>query len=62
MVGLDDLRTRWDDLRSSLWFLPGAMTASAVVAAWVLLRADRWVVASELELGPWGYGGDRLSP
>lgn len=57
MVGLGDLRTRWDDLRSSLWFLPAAMTVSAVVAAWVLLRADRWVVASELELGPWGYGG-----
>lgn len=57
MVGLGDLRARWDDLRSSLWFLPAAMTVGAVVAAWVLLRADRWVVASELELGPWGYGG-----
>jgi uncharacterized membrane protein len=51
------LRTLWDDLRSSLWFLPGVMTVGAVFAAWSLLRADRWVVASELELGPWGYGG-----
>lgn len=57
MVGLGSLRTMWDDLRSSLWFLPGMMTVGAVVAAWSLLRADRWVVASELELGPWGYGG-----
>lgn len=57
MVELGGIRALWDDLRSSLWFLPGVMTVGAVVAAWSLLRADRWVVASELELGPWGYGG-----
>ena len=56
MVG-NRLRTLWDDLRSSLWFLPGLMTAAAIAAAWALLQADRWVDAEELELGPWGYGG-----
>jgi uncharacterized membrane protein len=57
MVGPGSLRTLWDDLWSSLWFQPGVMTVGAVAAAWSLLRADRWVVATELELGPWGYGG-----
>lgn len=48
---------RWDDLRASLWFVPGLLAVAAVALAWVVLRLDRWAADNEVGELAWAFSG-----
>jgi len=45
----------WDSLRTSFWFLPSAMAASAVALSFVLLKVDTWLGAETVRDLGWLY-------
>ncbi|HUP19185.1 MAG TPA: DUF2254 domain-containing protein [Gemmatimonadota bacterium] len=47
----------WEDVRSSLWFVPGVFTLGGIGLAWLVLRFDRYAVNAELDPFSWAYGG-----
>lgn len=47
----------WEDVRSSLWFIPGILTLGGALLAWSLLRLDRYTQDSDLDPLAWAYGG-----
>lgn len=47
----------WDDMRASLWFVPGLVSVIAVALAWVVLRLDRWAADNEVGELAWAFSG-----
>lgn len=45
------------DVRSSLWFIPGALAATAIAAAWAVLRLDRWIDTTPAAEAVRAFGG-----
>lgn len=54
---MERIRTVWDDLRSSLWFVPTALSVGAVLLSRVSLAVDRWIVVTHPDGLTWVYGG-----
>ncbi|MDX1660835.1 MAG: DUF2254 domain-containing protein [Gemmatimonadota bacterium] len=54
---MEKLRAIWDDLQSSLWFVPTAVSLSSVVVARVAIEIDHWIIAEQPEGWTWIYGG-----
>lgn len=50
------LQHLWHELISGYWFRPGMMCVAAVCIATALIRFDRWLLSSRVDLG-WFYGG-----
>jgi uncharacterized membrane protein len=49
---VDRLRSRWSDLRSGLWLLPGLIVVALVVLAFVVIQVDHMLGDTEV-----GFGG-----
>jgi uncharacterized membrane protein len=49
---VDRLRSRWSDLRSGLWLLPGLIVGALVVLAFVVIQVDHMLGDTEV-----GFGG-----
>lgn len=49
---MDRLRSRWSDLRSGLWLLPGLIVVALVVLAFVVIQVDHMLGDTEV-----GFGG-----
>lgn len=49
---MDRLRSRWSDLRSGLWLLPGLIVGALVVLAFVVIQVDHMLGDTEV-----GFGG-----
>lgn len=47
----------WEDVQTSLWFLPGVFTTGGAALAWTVLRLDRWAADSELAPIAWAFSG-----
>lgn len=47
----------WDNMRASLWFLPGLVSVAAVALAWTVLRLDRWAANNEVGALAWAFSG-----
>lgn len=57
---MERLSAMWEDVRSSLWFRPAALTLSAILLAFAALGLDRSLVDRGVELPAW-LGGDPAS-
>ena len=51
------LRTHWDLLRSSFWFLPALMVSGAVVLAYATVDLDETMALRGVEAPSWVYSG-----
>jgi len=47
----------WENIRSSLWFIPALMVLGAFVLAMISIRIDRWLDARESEISGVLFGG-----
>lgn len=47
----------WENLRSSLWFLPSVVTIAGIALAWTVLRLDRYTFDADVDPFAWAYGG-----
>lgn len=51
------VRNLWENVRSSLWFLPGIMVLACTLLAIALIRLDRYLDAQESEISGVLFGG-----
>lgn len=54
---MEKLRSIWDDLRSSLWFVPAALSFGTLILFLVAREIDRWIIAEQPDGWTWIYGG-----
>lgn len=54
---MDRLRAVWEDLNSSLWFVPLALSVGSMVLSRISLAVDRWIVVAHPDGIGWFYGG-----
>lgn len=54
---MEKLRAIWDDLQSSLWFVPTALSVASVALSRISLAVDRWIVDARPDGWTWVYGG-----
>ena len=51
------IQSHWDEIRTSLWFVPSALVITAIIVAFAMIEIDHAVQDDELQIPDWIFGG-----
>ncbi len=51
------IQAHWDEIRTSLWFVPSALVITAIIVSFSMIEIDHAVQDDEIQIPDWIFGG-----